>query len=170
MEFSEQNIIEMLSMFFLNREQIMDDCLTEVFDIATGFHEKNKIYKEGWKTNKSYKLNKRIIHPNGVTFCPIFKRIEFKWHRCPSFFGDIDKVLCWLSGKSIDDPEFVTIGTAIQRFLDGTDPITNKFESTFFLIRIYKKGTVHLDFKDLYLLDDFNLAAAKGKKWIGADY
>jgi hypothetical protein len=169
MEFAEQNIIEMLSMFFLNREQIMSDCLVEVFDKATGYHEKNKIHTEGWKTNKSYKLNKRIIHPNGVQWCHIFKRIEYSQRR-DSFFSDLDKVLCWLSGTSIDDPAFVSIGKAITAFLAAPGVITEKFESTYFTIRVYKKGTVHLDFKDLSLLGDFNIAAAKGKKWLGADY
>jgi methylase of polypeptide subunit release factors len=165
MEFAEQNIIEMLSMFFLNRDQIMNDCLTEVFEEATGFHEKNKIYKEGWKTNKSYKLSKRIIYPNAV----LWNKVD-KTQMSYRFLSDIDKVLCWLSGKSIDASDFMGVTTAIYKFIKNSEPITNKFESTFFLIRIYKKGTVHLDFKDLYLLDDFNLAAAKGKKWIGADY
>lgn len=68
MAFTEQNVQEVLAMFFLNREQIMQDCLVKVFDEATAYHEKNKIHKEGWKTNKSYKLNKRIILPHGVEF------------------------------------------------------------------------------------------------------
>lgn len=195
MEFSEQNIVEMLSMFFLNREEIMNDCIIDVFDKATGFHEKNCIHKEGWKTNKSFKLNKRIIHPDGVEFCKIMQTIRVGWSR-QSFLDDLDKVLCWISGQSIDNPDFVGTYKAIETFCNTVysrkperSPLdaaffrsnaqwaaqprlsyTDQFESTFFKIRIYKKGTMHLDFKDLYLLDDFNLAAAKGKRWIGADY
>jgi hypothetical protein len=35
---------------------------------------------------------------------------------------------------------------------------------------MFKKGTVHLKFKDQYMLNDFNQMAAKGKKWLGAGY
>lgn len=169
MEFNEQNIIEMLSMFFLNREQIMNDCIVDVFDKATGFHEKNCIHKEGWKTNKSYKLSKRIIHPNCVKLDWSGKRLEINGYR-NNFMKDIDKVLCWLSNTDPDDPAFVGTHDAIARFCDTTRDTTQWFESTFFRMRAYKKGTVWFDFKDLYLLQDFNLAAAQGKKWIGADY
>lgn len=171
MEFNEQNITEMLEMFFLNREQIMDDCLVEVFDKATSYHEKNCIHQEGWKTNKSYKLNKRIIHPNGVEWCKIMEDLSVS--RYPyNFLNDLDKVLCWLSGKSIDNPDFVGTYSAIDNFCktEGRIDHTQSFESTFFKIRVYKKGTMHLDFLDQKLLEQFNIAAAKGKKWIGADY
>ena len=169
MEFSENNIHEMLALFYLNKEQIMSDCLLEVFDKATRFHEKNKVHTEGWKTNKSYKLSKRIIHPNGVKFCRFFKNLEIDWSR-QAFLDDLDKCLCWLSGESME--EIQSTYKSIYLFLrgDGAKDYQQKFESTFFSIRVHKKGTVHLDFKDLYLLDDFNLAVAKGKKWIGADY
>lgn len=169
MEFSEKNIHEMLALFYLNKEQIMSDCLLEVFDKATKFHEKNIIHTEGWKTNKSYKLSKRIIHPNGVNVCRFFKNLEIDWNR-QAFLDDLDKCLCWLSGESME--EIQSTYKAIYLFLrgDGAKDYQQRFESTFFSIRVYKKGIVHLDFKDLYLLDDFNLAVAKGKKWIGADY
>lgn len=44
------------------------------------------------------------------------------------------------------------------------------FSSTFFDIRIFKKGTVHLIFRDKDLLAQFNRAAAQGKNWVGAGY
>ena len=30
-------------------------CVSDVFDKATAYHEKNVIHTEGWKTNKSWK-------------------------------------------------------------------------------------------------------------------
>ena len=44
------------------------------------------------------------------------------------------------------------------------------FESEFFRIKFFKKGTVHLVFKDVDLLAVFNRAAAEGKNWVGAGY
>lgn len=44
------------------------------------------------------------------------------------------------------------------------------FESTFFRIKFFKKGTVHLEFKDEHAWAEFNRRAAAGKNWIGGGY
>ena len=44
------------------------------------------------------------------------------------------------------------------------------FESSYFEIRIFKEGTVHLKFLDTKLWEEFNRRAAIGKEWIGPDY
>ncbi|XHX80878.1 MAG: DUF4942 domain-containing protein [Stenomitos frigidus ULC029] len=168
LSFTEENVREMLEAFIANRQDIIYDCLLNVFDQATGFCEKNKIHYEGWKTNKGWRLNKRIIHPYGVNYEPRWGgSFSTNYHR-REFFMDLDKVLSWLSGQSIESPGFKCIQDAVEQFIhDRTTVYTDQFESTFFKIRIYKKGTIHLDFKDLDLLARFNKEAAKGKKWLG---
>jgi len=37
----------------------------------------------------------------------------------------------------------------------------------FFDIKFWKKGTVHLKWRDLALWQQFNITASAGKKWIG---
>ena len=37
-------------------------------------------------------------------------------------------------------------------------------------MKIFKKGTLHLDFLDLDLLAEFNKRAAEGKQWLGGGY
>jgi len=41
-----------------------------------------------------------------------------------------------------------------------------KCESTFFEIRYYMKGTLHLYFRDERLWNQFNILAAKGRNWL----
>jgi hypothetical protein len=54
---------------------------------------------------------------------------------------------------------------------DSEEDYSEVLESEFFKIRIHKKGTVHLTFKDMELLAAFNQAAAKGKGWeVGPGY
>lgn len=65
-----------------------------------------------------------------------------------------------LSLQSLLDPR-------IPRFLNGGVCQQHPIDSTFFKMRGFKKGTLHIDFKDLDLLAKFNQAAAKGKKWLG---
>ena len=40
-------------------------------------------------------------------------------------------------------------------------------DSYFFTIKLYKKGTMHLTFKDIDVWARFNQAAAEGKNWLG---
>lgn len=161
--FSEQNIKEIIDLFMLNHEQLMNDCLLDLFDQCTRFHEKNKIHVEGWKTNQGHKINHKIIMPYGLNN-------EYGWSinfSNAGFFTDLDKVLCWIWGVKLDQIR----GTrrSIENFCNeirrGRD-FTEKFDSTFFEIRVYKKGTVHLTFKDKALLDEFNIRAAQGKGWL----
>ncbi len=166
--FTERNVKELLALFLLSREELMQRCLVEVFDKATAYHAENKIHVEGWKTNKGYRLNKKIIMPNGVNFRTILHWFE-AGQGIQDFLDDMDKVLCWLSATPVD----VGLNTwkSLKAYLwDSQLNHQQKFDSHFFEFRFYKKGTLHLYFKDLKLLESFNSAAAKGKKWIGGGY
>jgi hypothetical protein len=167
MAFTEDNIKEVLAMFFLSRGQIMKDCLVQVFDKATAYHEKNQIHSEGWKTNKSYRLNKRIIMPNAMQWEDCF---GLRISGARDFLGDLDKVMSWLTG--IDLTDHTSTYEAIEKFcrIHGKTNYQQSFESVFFNLRCYKKGTLHIDFKDLKTLERFNQIAAEGKKWIGGGY
>ena len=75
-----------------------------------------------------------------------------------------------LDGK--DFAECHTIAWALDnkfRILgyDVKAPFDNTTESRYFEIRFFKKGTVHLTFKDRHLWEQFNVTAAKGKAWLG---
>ena len=167
LEFSEKNINEMLLLFFQNREQIMLDCIIEVFDKATAYHENNKVHHEGWKTNKGWKINNRIILPYGIRHD--WGYFTMPYNDTEKFYSDMDKILCHLTGSDFTElSKTETIAGAIRSFIktNGND-YQHFFESKFFRLRIHKKGTVWLDFKDPYLLDDFNHMAAKGKNWLG---
>lgn len=166
--FSEANIMNVLGMFFQNHDRIIQECIVNVFDTATAYHEKNRVHTEGWKTNKSWKLNKRIIMPNGVSYEPKWDSWSLPWRR-EDFFKDIDKALCFIAGKKFEDIRSVCSAIEDRLREIGRNGIAydGEFESEFFRIRVFKKGTVHLDFKDLDLLAKFNIAASKGKGWLG---
>lgn len=170
--FSEANIMRVLEMFFLNHDQIIKDCIVEVFDKATAYHEKNTIHTEGWKTNKSWKIANKVIMPNGIAHEPKWNGWHISYYgRSRDFFADIDKALCFISGKSLDtiDTVLKTVETRLSELSNRTRfDYDSAFESTFFSIRVFKKGTVHLTFKDADLLAKFNQIAAQNKNWIGS--
>lgn len=158
MAFTYDNIMAIFDHFLANSETLMDETITNVFDQATKYYKGNRDHTEGWVHNKSWKMAKKIIMPYTESVG------DFRWLK-REFFDDLDKVLCFLSGRRFSDPDFVSFVDAYEKQKWGYG---QAFESTFYRIRVYQKGTVHLTFKDLDLLARFNVAAAKGKKWVGA--
>ncbi|MDX2138352.1 MAG: DUF4942 domain-containing protein [Chloroflexota bacterium] len=164
MAFTVPNIMSVLDLFLMNRRVILLECIENVFDEATRFHEKNAVHTEGWKTNKSWRLNKTIIMPYVVEFSK-WGTWSLDWRR-RDFYRDMDKVCCYLSGKRVE--EVAPLVDTIQDHLRNLEPLadhTLPFESEFFIIRVYKKGTMHMTFKDLDLLARFNRTAAERKGW-----
>ena len=170
MAFSVVNIYNLIDYFRQNQRSILYECLLDVFDRATANH-KNRIMGEGWKTNKSYKLNYKIIFPGHIS--------RTMWGDGKDFVDDLDKVCCYVTGR--DYEHLRTTYKAIQNHfaaLDNTsrgkgDPVgySDAFYSDFFKIRIYKKGTAHLAFRDGAVCDSLNRQAAIGKGWqIGGGY
>jgi hypothetical protein len=146
----------------------MAESLITMFDKLTAYCEENKVHWEGWKTNKGYKLNKKIIYPYGIRVWSDRWGCTFSSH-ADEIASDLDKILCWLSGKRYEE---MTVNT--RQAIWNKCEVANKtkayqglFESDFFGMRIFKKGTLHMIFKDQELLNLFNIKAAEGKNWIG---
>lgn len=170
MAFTVDNVMAILEMFVQNRGDILQQCIESVFDAATAFHYKNCVHVEGWKTNKSWKVNKTIIIPGVVDTS--YGYWSMSLYRRREFFEDIDKVCCYLSGLKLADitPLKTALENRVEQIRRGAD-YTEVFETAFFQVRVYKKGTMHLTFKDLDLLARFNQAAAKRKGWqVGPGY
>lgn len=168
--FTEENIKELLSMFFLNRKEIMKECVLNVFEQCTRYHEKNIVHTEGWKTNKSYKLSKKIIIPYGVY---LEKWGNFSYgYRYDSFYPDLDKALCYLNGLNIDNitPTRKSLNDLINAVNQGNRHYSETWEGQFFYLKIFKKGTLHLTFKDEKVLESINRFVGENSKQIGANY
>ena len=182
MAFTAENVMEIYSLLRNNAVDILKKCVMEVFDAITALHEKNKVHTEGWKTNKSWRVNRKIIVPFGVEYDNRWGSWSSRNYK-ESFFDDLDKACCFLTGQRYDqlsrcssngDAPLTgwTVNGAIYSHLhhDKTTAWDDPFDSHFFTIRVYKKGTVHLVFKDEALWKRFNTVAAEGKMWVGAGY
>lgn len=168
MAFSEANILNLLESLMLNQEYIIRECILEVFDLMTKYDKKNTTEAEGWKTNDAWKINKRVIIPyvlNEYTGINYERRQELE---------DIDRAMGFLEGKKYDDIPNKLI-KEIENHLKNTKSNQNvkfsdEFETTYFKVRTYLKGTIHITFKDKDLLERFNYEAAKGRNWLPDDY
>ena len=179
MDFTKENVRSLIKMLLLNGGTILDQAIVDVFDIFTRHHEENRYLIEGWKTNNKWKVNRKIILPYFV---------EGGFNGCYSTNGnryneysDIERVMCYISGKKYEDFTTPTkeypynakeyekiflrksLKQAIQQTRYGDSSLQ---DSEFFTFRCYKKGTLHIEFKDEWLWKEFNLRACKGKKWL----
>lgn len=178
MAFSVENVTAVLYAIRDNYPAIIERCVVEAFDKITALHKDNAVHTEGWVTNKSWKVARKIIVPWGVSWDDKWKTWSARSYQ-DAFFDDLDKACCHLTGQQFDSlerrgdvsaprPTRVTVNGAIYWQLHANrDNWADKFESEFFTVKVHKKGTVHLVFKDEALWARFNQVAARGKKWIG---
>ena len=169
MAFTERNVIEVLEMYFVNRSDILQECIESVFDRLTEHHENCLI--GAWKTNSSYKVNLKVIFPSVMTWTGSIFDFPYRGQD-RDLLDDLDKVLRQVNG----DSHICTIAEAIQKHISTEHGYISQgqdyripFESSYFEIKIFKKGTIHLRFKDERLWEEFNRRAALQKNWIGQE-
>jgi hypothetical protein len=157
---SKKNIMDFVSALIQNSGNILEENISAVFDHFTKYHFENREYVEGWKTNERWKVGKRVILPNIV---------DTQWNGLKISYdkeyqlSDIDKALCYISGKSLD--QVSTLYDQIKNSMRGG--IKNG-ESEFFKFKWYLKGTLHLEFKDKILWQEFNMRACAKRQWLPA--
>lgn len=181
--FTADNIKETLHNVFLSRKKLFDESVASIFDELCSHAVENGCGPEmpaslkanwrrgeGWKTNDSYKVNERLIFPYGCRYDDKpkgYNTFNMNYGPGAQLYSDLDRILCVLDGQPFDKCH--TIGGALQLAFrrKHTCQSTQVAESEYFEIRFFKKGTVHLKWKRLDLLERFNVTAAAGKKWIG---
>lgn len=197
MPFTGANIHGLLEMLFLNREVILQRCVEEAFDLLCRYHDGNKSHWEGWKTNDAFKVNRKVILSSYlITYDREYGKWSTVFGQGRYRLQDIDRACAMLEGKLLSSPsampqrqfvdsegkkdahEVYTILHAIEdrfkelnknRYSDYQHYVDNVCESEYFHIKFWKKGTIHLVFKDELLWQRFNIAAAGGKKWVPYD-
>lgn len=165
-EFSVYNIYQL--MVEMNNRVIggIEQTILDLFDEWTvKYHwdemSKNIHYYNGWKTNDSFAVNKKVILPlNGYTRWSCAPD-EFKAHNVRGKLGDIEKVFNYLDGGKAPDVSLSDALAYVERTGD-----TRKVPTKHFYITFYKKGTCHVEFRDPDLLAKFNIFAGRHKKWL----
>lgn len=184
MAITKENVMKFFEYIMLNLGTIMDNSVSEVYDLFTSYFKGNTSCEEGWKTNKRYQCNRKVILPDCVSTGFMPQKYGYNTFFSPSYrssrLDDIDKAMCWLSGRNFDSltgemevpgfgpapsPQNSTITQAIYRIRVGDQ---DWHESAFFRIKAFKKGTVHLEFKDEALWTRFNQTVNKEKNLVGA--
>ena len=181
---TKENIMKLFTYIMTNVGTIMDNAVVEVYDLFTRYFSGNTACEEGWKTNKQFKCNRKVIIPYAVECGYMPQKYGYDEFYSPCYsrdaeLEDIDKAMCWLSGRNFEtltgyieipgqgktfSPADSMIRTVIHRIPVGDQ---GWHESAFFRVKAFKKGTLHLEFKDEALWAKFNQVVNQGKNLVG---
>lgn len=185
LDFTQSNIRQFILNIIDGYAANIQDAVLDIFNKFTirhcfddGLRTKNIHYFNGWKTNNAYKVKKKVIIPLRGSYCASGFRDFGRWslnYQAAQELNDIDTVMNYFDGMRAD---YLSLTDAFNRaFEQGGDGNLNaesgsgyKVESTYFTAVGYKKGTIHLTFKDMDILRRFNIEACKGKQWLPQDY
>ena len=151
----------------------IEDTIIALFDeLSHKYHwfdetSNNIHYYNGWKTNKSWIINKKVIIPlNG------FYDLSYSWggfrptrHDVISKLQDIEKCFNYLDGgltEAVDLEESLKFAEEYGE--------TKNIQLKYFTITFYKKGTCHIVFNDDKLLKKFNIFGSQHKGWLPPSY
>lgn len=165
-EFSAYNIYQLME--DMNKRVIggIEQTIMNLFDDWTKKYHwdenaQNRHYFDGWCTNDAFAVNKKVIIPFYDAFSSYSGRLEFGYS-AESKLADIEKVFNYLDGGLTEDCASLTMRLQTAK-MEGN---SRKIPLKYFYATFYKKGTCHLEFRDMDLLAKFNIFAARHKKWL----
>ncbi|TPG68679.1 DUF4942 domain-containing protein [Brevibacillus laterosporus] len=171
-DFSIYNIYSLRIQLSKEMIQGVEETILNLFEEFSHKHyfdeaSKNIHYYNGWKTNKAYKINKKVIIPmNG------FRDLQYSWGRYePSNYKvlnklkDIEKVFNYLDNGETEEID-ITQALKMAEYYHENKKISLKY----FYVTFYKKGTCHIEFKNMELLHKFNLFGSQKRNWLPPSY
>jgi uncharacterized protein DUF4942 len=170
-DFSAFNIRELQKELSAKVVQGVEDAILSLFDTCSRVHAygedfgNNIHYYNGWKTNKAHKINKKIILPMYGLRADIRLYGAQLDYRFADKLNDMVKVFNYLSRDKVDVPKLV--GDVLAEATKNHD---FDLDCRYFRMKLFKKGTAHIWFKDLDLLDKFNIFGSQRKNWLPPSY
>ena len=149
------NIYKMVELIVGTHGDRMQSVIVEAFDNITKYHAENRYGPDAWKTNDCFMVNRKFILPRLVEHS-FSGGMSFRY-TCSNPIDELTKALCFMTGQDYD------------KFSDVYS-IKNKafgqwFEFGFLRMKGYMKGSLHCEFLDEKVWEQFNIAAVKGKGW-----
>lgn len=188
--FTMSNIAKMVQMIVGTHGDRMNKVIIELFDQITKHYHENRYCKEGWKTNSEYIVNRKFIIPtHNLTRMENRGKVSasYNQHRGTFFTDDITKAICQLTGEKyaqmdkwwefMHDYQMEAITRTLPRknALGEQETYTSNekrcqyrdygtwYDFNHFRFKVFKKGTIHMEFLDEKVWILFNQTAAKAK-------
>ncbi|EMZ5184884.1 DUF4942 domain-containing protein [Yersinia enterocolitica] len=136
---SEANILSTFEQLHLNKLDVFERGIINVF----------KGLSWNYKTNSPCSFGKKIIVNNLVTYNRWGFSLNWGWRR--DQLADLERMLFLLDSKPIPDNRGDISTRLMEHIRDN--PAKDVYEDEFFSIRYFQKGTAHLTFKRLDLIE-----------------
>lgn len=150
----------------------IQETIVALFDKLTQEHSfypecsKNIHYYNGWKTNKVHKINRKVIIPTyGLFSSYSWHKETFEVYEAEKVISDIEKVFDYLDGNATAS---VDLHGVLLRACEAGQ--TRNIGCKYFDVTLYKKGTMHIRFRNQALVDRFNIYCCRKKNWLPPNY
>ena len=132
----------------------------------------NVHYFNGWKSNSAFKINQKVVVPYCNCWDGICKKFDF-WHygygsNVFRILDDVEKCLAFLQIGESELDYVVDLSGHLKVCQERQE--TRKLQFRFFDVDIFKKGTMHIKFRDEELLKRFNIYGCQHKGWLPPAY
>ncbi|MCK2000780.1 DUF4942 domain-containing protein [[Brevibacterium] frigoritolerans] len=173
-DFSLYNIFQIQEDINKSILQSVEDTLVDLFEEFSHKHHwhpetsNNTHYYDGWKTNKSWKINKKVI-----ILLNAYSNYEKKFdcdYNVIDKLTDIEKSISYLDRGIFDHKELKETLVNAVKMEKVTEKKQTKIPLKYFKVTFYKKGTCHIEFIDQDLLAKFNLYGSRKKGWLPPSY
>lgn len=165
-DFSLENIYEVAIQSVKDAVQGIEDKILSLFESFTYKYSTecsdNIHYFNGWKTNKSFVINQKVIVPC-YTYDQYTKK--FSYWRDQEKFVDIEKVFDNLLGVIGEENDVAERLTTYER-----NQINKNLNFRYFTVTFYKKGTAHITFTNDKALKMLNIFGCQKKGWLPPSY
>lgn len=171
LEFTVQNVYAFLAGLIEQQGTIQSDMLCDVFDLFSTYHDGNRVYYQGWKSNSKHRTYGLALKTTRIVL-PAYRRDWYDgWTRSLSWedssrFADIDKAFAMLDGKSHEavfglNRLFANV-SSFKELKGGERKSCDYFDVRFFP----DAGTFHLFPRRKDLVDRLNRVVGKQRQWL----
>ena len=170
-DFSLYNIREIK--FDMNKKVVkgIEQTIVELFEELSNKYSyydectKNIHYFNGWRTNKAWIINKKVIIPLSAYDSYFKDRYQPTHYDIVRKLQDIEKCFNYLDGGLTEAVDLKQSLQFAEEYGETKDIVLKYFNVTF-----YKKGTCHITFTNEELLKKFNIFGAQHKGWLPPSY
>lgn len=148
----------------------IEDTIIELFDELSHKYSywdetsKNIHYYNGWKTNQSWIINKKVIIPLKA-YNEFWGNYEPSDYKTVNKLQDIEKCFNYLDGGLTDAVDLEESLKFAEEYGE-----TKNIQLKYFTVTFYKKGTCHITFNNDELLKKFNIFGSQHKGWLPPSY
>lgn len=170
-DFSAYNIRTIRMDMSKNLIRGVEECIIKLFDeLSFQYHYSDELagnihYYNGWKSNKAWIINKKVVLPGMNAYSSVFHDYRPRDYRIVQKLSDIEKALNYLDG-GLTAP--VDLDGALRE-AEKTEQ-TKKIQLKYFNVTFYKKGTCHIEFTNMELLKKLNIFGSQQKRWLPPAY